>query len=100
MLAASSCVGLWLSDVSREHRDQDDAADEKIARDAAEGKMRIKRRNRLLDFEDEESDDEDEDARRRRQRMAKKRKIDGDTLEQLGTSQAAPRPSLYLTISL
>ena len=48
--------------------------------------MRVKRRNRLLDFEDEDSDEEDEDARRRRQRMAKKRRIDGDTLEQLGTS--------------
>ena len=47
--------------------------------------MRIKRRNRLLDFEDDESDEEDEDAKRRRQRMAKKRKIEGDTLEQLGT---------------
>lgn len=46
--------------------------------------MRIKRRNRLLDFEDDESDEEDEDAKRRRQRMAKKRRIDGDSLEQLG----------------
>ena len=58
--------------------------DEKIARDAAEGKLRAKRRGGLMDFEDDESDDEDEDARRRRQRMAKKRRIDGDTLEQLG----------------
>lgn len=70
----------------QEHRELDDAADEKIARDAAEGKMRIKRRNRLLDFEDEESDEEDDDARRRRQRMAKKRKIDGDSLDQLANN--------------
>lgn len=61
----------------------DDALDEKIARDAAEGKLRIKRRNRLLDFEDEDSDEEDDDARRRRQRMAKKRKIKDDSMEQL-----------------
>lgn len=70
--------------ICREHQALDDAADEKIARDAAEGKLRIKRRNHLLDFEDDESDEEDDDARRRRQKMAKKRKIAGDSLEQLG----------------
>lgn len=65
----------------------DDAADEKIARDAAEGKLRIKKRNLFVDFEDDESDEEEEDAQRRRQKMAKKRKIAGDSLEQLGMFQ-------------
>ncbi|KAI0347403.1 hypothetical protein BDW22DRAFT_524268 [Trametopsis cervina] len=65
----------------QEHRAIDDAAEEKIARDAAEGKLRIKRRNNLLDFDDDESDDEDWEAKRARERMAKKRRIDGDTLE-------------------
>ena len=69
----------------QEHRELDDAADEKIARDAAEGKMRIKRRNNLLDFDDDESDEESWEAKRARERMAKKRRIEGDTLEQIGT---------------
>ena len=68
----------------QEHRAQDDATDEKIARDAAEGKLRVKRRNNLLDFEDDESDEDDYDARRARERMAKKRRIEGDTLEAIG----------------
>ena len=70
----------------REHRALDDAADEKIARDAAEGKMRIKRRNNGVDLDsDEDEDEEDPDARRRRQKMNKKRRIDGDSLDALGT---------------
>lgn len=44
----------------------------------------MKRRNGQIDFEDEDSDEEDYDAKRRRQRMAKKRRIDGDSLEKLG----------------
>lgn len=68
----------------QEHRALDDAADEKIARDAAEGKMRVKRRNNLLDFDDDESDEESWEAKRARERMAKKRRIEGDTLEQIG----------------
>lgn len=70
----------------QEHREADDAMDEKIARDAAEGKLRIKRRNNLLDFEDDESDEDDYDARRARERMAKKRRIEGDTLEAIGNN--------------
>ena len=69
----------------QEHREMDDAADEKIARDAAEGKMRIKRRNNLLDDDDDESDDESWEAKRARERIAKKRRIEGDTLQQIGT---------------
>ena len=69
----------------QEHRALDDERDEKIARDAAEGKLRVKRRNNLLDFEDDESDVEDDyDMRRARERMAKKRRIEGDTLEAIG----------------
>lgn len=52
--------------------------------DAIQGKLRAKRRGRGgLDFEDSDSDDEDEHAKRLRQRAAKKRRIDGDSLEEL-----------------
>ena len=77
----------------REHRAIDDAADEKLARDAAEGKMRAKRRTRGIDFDSEESDEEDPDMKRRRLKLHKKRKIDGDTLDALGTC-AHPAPRL------
>ncbi|CCM04803.1 uncharacterized protein FIBRA_06996 [Fibroporia radiculosa] len=68
---------------AREHWEEDDQLREKYARDAADGKLRARRRNHGLGFEDSESDDEDEDAKWRRQKMLKKRKIEGDTLEEL-----------------
>lgn len=71
----------------QEHRALDDATDEKIARDAAEGKMRVKRRNQGLDFEDDESDEDDWEARNARARVAKKRRIEGDTLDAIGELQ-------------
>ena len=70
----------------REHREQDDLQNERIHRDAVEGKLRLKRRNRGLDLDDSEEEDEDDDERasRIRRRMHKRRRIDGDDLEALG----------------
>ncbi|KZT12783.1 uncharacterized protein LAESUDRAFT_719092 [Laetiporus sulphureus 93-53] len=67
----------------REHQQEDDQALEKLHRDAAEGKLRVKRRDRGVGFEDSESDEDEEDARARRRKMIKKRKIDHDSLDQL-----------------
>ena len=55
--------------------------------------MRAKRRTRGIDFDSEESDEEDPDMKRRRLKLHKKRKIDGDTLDALGTC-AHPAPRL------
>ena len=52
---------------------------------AIEGKFRGKRRGGGIALDDSESDeDEDDEARRLRHRMHKKRKIQGDKLEDLG----------------
>ena len=60
---------------------------EKIHRDAVEGKLRVKKR-RGINFDDsDEDEEEDEDDKRRRRLMAKRRKIDGDNLEELGMSR-------------
>lgn len=65
----------------REHRAIDDAANEKIARDAAEGKLRGKRRPGGLNFDSDDSDEEDPDMKARRMQMGqKRRKIDRATL--------------------
>ena len=65
----------------------DDEALEKYHRDAAEGRLRQKRRTRGLGLDDD-GDDEDENEddvnRRIRLRMNKKRRIDADTLDELG----------------
>lgn len=74
----------------QEHRDEDDARIEKLHKDAVEGKLRAKRRDRGVGLEDSESEDEDEGARMARLRM-KKRKIDGDDLEILA-QQPETRP--------
>jgi mediator of replication checkpoint protein 1 len=69
----------------REHEDEDDKKLEKLHQDAIDGKFRIKRRDRGIGFdEDSDDDEEDENNRRIRRGMNKKRKIDGDTLEDLG----------------
>jgi len=58
---------------------------EKLHQDAVQGKLRTKRRDRGIGFdEDSDNDEEDEHNRRIRRGMNKKRKIDGDTLEDLG----------------
>ncbi|KAG2361993.1 hypothetical protein BDR07DRAFT_1407958 [Suillus spraguei] len=66
----------------REHEDEDDKKLEKLHQDAVEGKFRMKRRD-----QDSDDDEEDENNRRIRRGMNKKRKIDGDTLEDLGRNQ-------------
>ncbi|KAG2071979.1 hypothetical protein BDR04DRAFT_1097661 [Suillus decipiens] len=72
----------------REHEDEDDKKLEKLHQDAVEGKFRMKRRDRGIGFEEDSDDDEeDENNRRIRRGMNKKRKIDGDTLEDLGRNQ-------------
>ncbi|KAG1874779.1 MRC1-like domain-containing protein, partial [Suillus subalutaceus] len=69
----------------REHEEEDDKKLEKLHQDAIDGKFRMKRRDRGIGFEeDSDDDDEDENNRRIRRGMNKKRKIDGDTLEDLG----------------
>ncbi|KAA1465988.1 hypothetical protein DENSPDRAFT_925513 [Dentipellis sp. KUC8613] len=73
----------------KEHQEKDDALDEKLARDAAGGKLRTKRHKRHgVGLEDSDSEMEDEDDRMRRQRIAKKRRIAGDNLEDLGKNEA------------
>lgn len=64
----------------------DDQALEKLHQDAIEGKLRHKRRAGGLNLDDDSDDEdgEDEQAKRIRRQMAKKRRIDGDNLEELG----------------
>ena len=69
----------------REHAQEDDAELEKLHKNAIAGKLRHKRRDRGLGFEDSDSDvDEEDEAKRIRRRMYKKRKIEGDSLDALG----------------
>lgn len=71
----------------REHQQIDDEELERLHRDAAEGKLRAKRRDRGIGFEDSDSEDDDEENARRRRKLAnKKRRIDGDTLDEIGQS--------------
>ncbi|KAH0839632.1 hypothetical protein J3R83DRAFT_548 [Lanmaoa asiatica] len=71
----------------REHEEEDDQLLQKLHQDATEGKLRIKRRDRGVGFEDDSDEDDDDDARRIRQRIHKKRKIEGDSLEALGQNE-------------
>lgn len=69
---------------AREHEEQDDAKIAKVVHDVVQGRMRTKRRNRGLGMEDSDSEEEDEEARMlRRKSMNKKRRIEGDKLEDL-----------------
>jgi mediator of replication checkpoint protein 1 len=79
-------------DVYREQLVQDDQELEKIHRDAVEGKLRTKRRNRGIGLDDSDDDDDDDDdfARSIRSRIRKKRKIEGDSLEALGIYSQFP----------
>jgi mediator of replication checkpoint protein 1 len=70
--------------VYREQLGQDDQELEKIHRDAVDGKLRTKRRNRGIGLDDSDDDDDDDFARSIRSRIRKKRKIEGDNLEALG----------------
>ncbi|KIK91696.1 hypothetical protein PAXRUDRAFT_830609 [Paxillus rubicundulus Ve08.2h10] len=72
----------------REHEEEDDQQVQKLHQDAIEGRLRMKRRDRGVGFQDDSDDDEDDDeARRIRQRMYKKRKIEDDDLEALGQNE-------------
>ena len=80
---------------SREHQEADDAKLQRYHQDAAEGKMRAKRRDRGLGFEDSDTEDEDGDDADRRRRIAKKRKMEGgieDSLDKLGMNSLPPIP--------
>ncbi|KAF8529160.1 hypothetical protein BU17DRAFT_80350 [Hysterangium stoloniferum] len=65
-----------------EHIAADDAEIEKIHQNAVDGKLRAKRRDRDMYFEDSDSDD---DIRPRKE-FLKKRRIEGDTLEAYGNN--------------
>lgn len=69
----------------REHVEADDAVAQKIAQDAATGKMRAKQRQGGLGFEDSDDSDEDDDNAARRHKLSRqKRKLgDHDSLDAL-----------------
>ncbi|KII95919.1 hypothetical protein PLICRDRAFT_694035 [Plicaturopsis crispa FD-325 SS-3] len=71
----------------REHEELDDQELEKLHRAAIEGQFRVKRRDRGVGFDDDEDEDEDAADRARRRKMNKRRRIDGDNLEELGNSE-------------
>ena len=73
--------------LDREHLEEDDKVIEKIHRDAVEGKLRVKRRGGVNMDDESEEDEEDEADKRRRRLMAKRRKIDGDSLDELGKNE-------------
>jgi mediator of replication checkpoint protein 1 len=68
----------------REHLAEDDKLIEKLHRDAVEGKLRAKRRNRGVEISEGSDESDDEHDREIRRKLRKKRKIDGDALEALG----------------
>lgn len=58
--------------------------------------MRTKRRNRGLAMDESDSEEEDEEARAlRRKSMNKKRRIEGDKLEDLGMSHLLERLRVF-----
>jgi hypothetical protein len=76
--------------VYREQQTTDDARLEKEVQDVVAGKRRTRRRGGAggLLGSDESDDDDDEEARALRQRLAKKRRITGDTLDELARDPA------------
>ena len=76
--------------VYREQQTADDARLEKEVQDVVAGKRRTRRRGGAggLLGSDESDDDDDEEARALRQRLAKKRRITGDTLDELARDPA------------
>ncbi|TCD67701.1 hypothetical protein EIP91_012067 [Steccherinum ochraceum] len=76
----------------REQVEEDDAVAHKLAQDAASGKLRAKRRERGVGFEDDEDSDEDDDNKARRYKLGRqKRKLGGDcdTLDDLSKDAKA-----------
>jgi len=76
----------------REHQEQDDAQLEKLAKDVAEGKRRVKRRG--FDLGSDDSGSEDDDADRRRRRSIKKPRFDDGRLEGI-SSFIIPPPQTH-----
>lgn len=72
----------------REHQAAEDAALQKLHQDATAGKLRGKRRDRGLGFEDSDSDEEEYQGPRKP--SYKKRRIEGDTLESYGKKDGRP----------
>lgn len=69
----------------REHQAVDDAALEKLHQDAVDGKLRGKRRDRGIRFDDSsDTDTDDADVGRPHKQLAKKRRLDSDALEACG----------------
>jgi mediator of replication checkpoint protein 1 len=78
---------LWLifnTSERREHLEEEDEKLQKLHQDAIEGKYRTKRRDRGVGFDESDSEGEDDTNRRIRQKIAKKRRINDDTLDALG----------------
>ncbi|OCH87897.1 hypothetical protein OBBRIDRAFT_795748 [Obba rivulosa] len=71
----------------REHEEEDDRKLEKLHMDVVEGKYRHKRRSHGVGFEDSDSDEDEDDRMRRQRAMRKKRRLDGDKLDELAKHQ-------------
>jgi mediator of replication checkpoint protein 1 len=74
-----------------EHQDADDARLEKEVQDVVAGKKRTGRRRGaggLLGSDGSDESEDDEEARALRQRLAKKRRVEGDTLDELARNPA------------
>lgn len=81
-----------LNYLAREHAAAADAEDERVAKLAAEGKLRGKKRDRGIGLNDDDSEEsDDDDDRRRRRAVNKKRRIEGDTMDELGELMLAAR---------
>ena len=85
MARTFSLLKFWLIICPREHEEEEDALRQKYHQDAVDGKFRAKRRGGVsMDDSDSDGDGEDYESKRLREKMNKKRKIEGDTLEDLG----------------
>ncbi|KAI0299734.1 MRC1-like domain-containing protein [Multifurca ochricompacta] len=84
-----------------EHQNADDAHIEKEMKDVVAGRRRTRKRGGaggLLGSDGSDESEDDEEARVRRQRMAKKRRVVGDTLDELGRNPTtAPFHATYHT---
>jgi mediator of replication checkpoint protein 1 len=76
----------------REHQSADDARLEKEVQDVVAGKKRTGRRRHgaggLLGSDESDESEDDEEARALRQRLAKRRRVEGDTLDELARNPA------------
>lgn len=79
----------------REHLEQDDKMDEKIAKDAVTGVLRIKRKDHGVGFDGSDSEDDDDGGRR--PRPLKKARL-ADNLAALGTCSGTYLPVIFSDI--